>query len=168
MRTSIVPAQITTVEDKIAGNFSMQQALLLGSPLILGFFLALLMPPTGQFVLYKVIIVTIFFIIMGPLAIRIKDRIIAQWLHLIILYMIRPSYYVYDKNSTYLRDYEVPNETISDNKVYMIKSTMPYKHPDIAPQEKLRLEKLTKDTRVNLHFKINRRGSLDVKFTEIE
>lgn len=167
MRISIVPAQITTVEDKIAGNISVQQAFLLGTPLIFGFLLALLIPPTGQFVSYKAVIVITLFLLMGPLAIRVKDRIIAQWVRLIIIYMLRPSYYVYDKNSIYLRDCEAPTKTAEHGDVYTIRSA-PLPSPKINSKEHLRLESVTKDARTNLHFKINRKGNLDVKFTEIK
>jgi hypothetical protein len=39
MRTRVIPAQITTVEDRIAGNLNLTQILLLMIPVILGTYL---------------------------------------------------------------------------------------------------------------------------------
>lgn len=103
MRVSIVPAQITTVEDKIAGNLTVQQAAYLGIPVLFGFVAAILFPPSGEFVTYKIVLIAIVFVLSALLAVRIKDRIIAQWIFLLLKYLARPRYFVYDKNSSYLR-----------------------------------------------------------------
>src|SRR5687768_13535642 len=150
MRISIVPAQITTVEDKIAGNVSVQQAMFLGVPILFGFIIALVFPPSGQFVAYKIAIVLGLFVICGSLAIRIKDRIVAQWLKLFVIYSARPLHYIYDKNSTYLRDTEtmatVPEE---------VEAIQPIKKPiifpnNISPKEFVRLEQFATDVRAGM------------------
>jgi hypothetical protein len=168
MRISIVPAQITTVEDKIAGNISVQQAVFLGIPVLFGFIIALLLPPSGHFVAYKIVITFILFAICGSLAIRIKDRIIAQWLKLFVIYSSRPLHYVYDKNSTYLR--EVENvEVISE----VVEDTKPVKKPvtsslDISPKEFVRLENFATDIRAGMKFEVGKKGELNVRITEVK
>lgn len=168
MRISIVPAQITTVEDKIAGNISVQQAVLLGVPILFGFAVALLLPPSGQFVGYKVVIVIGLFIICGTLAIRIKDRILAKWLVLFAVYSARPRYYVYDKNSIYLRE---TDEDLSELKeveiVSPLKKTEAIKS-NIAPHEFVRLEQLALDARASVKFEVGKKGELNVRITEIK
>jgi hypothetical protein len=168
MRVSIVPAQITTVEDKIAGNVSVQQAMLLGIPILFGFIIALLFPPSGQFVAYKIAIVLGLFVICGSLAIRIKDRIVAQWLKLFVIYSARPLYYVSDKNSNYLRDTE-PIEAASEEAV----ESQPIKKPiitpsNISPKEFVRLEQFAADVRAGIKYEVGKKGELNVRVTEVK
>ena len=168
MRISIVPAQITTVEDKIAGNVSVPQAMLLGIPILLGFIIALVFPPSGQFVAYKIAIVMGLFIICGSLAIRVKDRIIAQWLKLFAIYCARPLHYVYDKNSAYLRGVDTA-EVIPEKVV----EVQPTKKPitttnNISPKEFVRLEQFATDTRAGMKFEIGKKGELNVRVTEVK
>ena len=75
MRTTVVPAQITSVEDKIAGNLSFTQLLLLVTPLFLGISLLILLPPFGVFAVYKIIISSAVTIVCISLAIRIRGRL---------------------------------------------------------------------------------------------
>jgi len=168
MRVSIVPAQITTVEDKIAGNISVQQAMLLGVPILFGFIIALTFPPSGQFVAYKMMIVLVLFVICGSLAIRIKDRIVVQWLKLFAVYYARPLHYVYDKNSTYLRDAETIEAVVEEvvdiqpvKKSSVITST-------ISPKEFVRLEQFTTDVRAGMKFEVGKKGELNVRVTEVK
>ncbi len=168
MRISIVPAQITTVEDTIAGNISVQQAVLLGVPILIGFIIALVFPPSGQFVAYKIAIVIGLFIICGSLAIRIKDRIIAQWLKLFAVYCSRPLYYVYDKNSTYLRDtddMEVATEIIEEAKPVRKPASLTN---NISTKEFVRLEQFATDVRAGMKFEVGKKGELNVHITEVK
>lgn len=168
MRVSIVPAQITTVEDKIAGNISVQQAMLLGIPILFGFIIALTFPPSGQFVAYKMAIVLVLFVICGSLAIRIKDRIVAQWLKLFAIYCARPLHHVYDKNSTYLRDIDTV-EAVTEEAI----DIQPVKKPSvitntISPKEFVRLEQFATDIRAGMKFEVGKKGELNVRITEVK
>jgi hypothetical protein len=168
MRISIVPAQITTVEDKIAGNVSVQQAMLLGVPILSGFIIALIFPPSGQFVAYKIAIVLGLFFVCGSLAIRIKDRIVAQWLKLFVVYSARPLHYVYDKNSTYLRDTETTDVNTEETA-----PIQPVRKPiittnNISPKEFVRLEQFATDVRAGMKFEIGKKGELNVRITEVK
>lgn len=168
MRTSVVPAQITTVEDKIAGNISVQQAMLLGAPILIGFIIALVFPPSGQFVTYKIAIVLGLFVICGSLAIRIKDRIIAKWIKLFVVYSARPLYYVYDKNSTYLRAHD-ESEPVAE----IVEDIQPVKKPitltnNISPKEFARLEQFATDVKAGMKFEVGKKGELNVHITEVK
>jgi hypothetical protein len=168
MRISIVPAQITTVEDKIAGNISVQQAMLLGIPILLGFIIAVVFPPSGQFVAYKVAIVIGLFVVFGSLAIRIKDRIVAQWLKLFVIYSARPQYYIYDKNSLYLRGIEATDASIEDIKVVQPVRKSAITANTISPKEFVRLEQFATDVRAGMKFEIGKKGELNVRITEVK
>jgi hypothetical protein len=169
VRISIVPAQITTVEDKIAGNMSVQQAVLLGVPILFGFIAAVVFPPSGQFVAYKVAIVAVLFVICGTLALRIKERIVAQWLVLFAVYMARPEYYVYDKNSSYLRP-DTSSRVVLDDKE--VSTEMPKKRvvepAKMASKEFARLQRFATDERVGIKYVVGRKGELNVRITEAE
>jgi len=168
MRISIVPAQITTVEDKIAGNVSVTQAMLLGVPILFGFIIALVFPPSGQFVAYKIAIVLGLFIICGSLAIRIKDRIVAQWLKLFVIYSARPLRYVYDKNSTYLRETEMADVVIEETIVVQQVKKPIVTTSAISPKEFVRLEQFATDERAGMKFEIGKKGELNVRITEVK
>lgn len=169
MRVSIVPAQITTVEDKIAGNVSVQQAMLLGLPILFGFVTALFFPPFGQFVAYKVAIVIILFVLCGSLALRIEGRIIAQWIKLFAIYSARPKYYVYDKNTSYLRvaaSAATHIEAKAATTIPQKKITPQISH--ITPHEFARLEQFATDNRAGIKFVVGKKGELNVHITEVE
>jgi len=169
MRISIVPAQITTVEDKIAGNVSVQQAMLLGIPILFGFIIALIFPPSGQFVAYKIGIVITLFIICGSLAIRIKDRIVAQWLKLFAVYCARPLYYIYDKNSSYLRTSEIAEVAVQEETKEAQSSTkQTFVQNNISPKEFVRLEQFAMDARAGIKYEVGKKGELNVRVTEVK
>jgi len=169
MRISIVPAQITTVEDKIAGNISVQQAVLLGIPVLAGFIIAVILPPSGEFVTYKIVIVAILFAICGSLALRIKERIVAKWIALFAIYIARPRYFIYNKNTSYLRDI-VQSQPVETEYVDIV-PTMKKRETNvnkIAPHEFARLERFALDTRSKMKFEVGKKGKLNVRITETE
>ncbi len=57
MRTRIIPAQITTVEDKIAGSLSMTQILIMMIPVGLTAVIYVLLAPSMKLVSYKLILI---------------------------------------------------------------------------------------------------------------
>ncbi len=104
MKTTPIPAQITTVEDKIAGNLSMMQLILLLSPLFLSVFIFAALPDRMNFNFYKVVLMLSSLIIFLTLAIRIKERIVLTWLILLVSYHLRSHIFIFDKNDGYLRE----------------------------------------------------------------
>lgn len=109
MKATIVPAQVTTVEDRVAGNLGFSQLILLAIPVFGGSLLYAILPPTMGISLYKILIVTSFALICGVLSIRIKGKIILLWFVLIMRYRLRPRRYLFNKNSVVFRqDYPEP------------------------------------------------------------
>ncbi|MFA5933177.1 MAG: hypothetical protein WCV81_02830 [Microgenomates group bacterium] len=104
MRTTIIPAQITTVEDKIAGNLNLAQILLLLASLFIAVFIYSVLPTRLHFTLYKLPLIGLESLVCCTLALRIKGRIILNWLFILAGYYFRPSFYLSNKNDTYLRD----------------------------------------------------------------
>src|SRR5674476_179344 len=112
MKTAIVPAQITTIEDKVVGNLSLSQLLLLAAPIFVGSAIYIIFPPNMGAALYKAILVTIIAVAFALLAIRVRGRILLLWVVTIGRYNLRNRYYVFDKNDPYLRDTDI--ETMAD------------------------------------------------------
>jgi hypothetical protein len=167
MRVAIVPAQITTVEDKIFSNISVKQGMLLGTPVLVGFCEALMLQPYGRMVPYKIALSIVALVVCGILAIRIQDRIIWQWLTILTRYCMRPECIVYDKNTMYMRGGHIQQFDESEPKAITVKSVT--KHTRRIPQQEfIRLEQLARDSRAKLRFEVDKKGELNVHFTEIK
>ena len=169
MKTTNVPAQVTTVEDKIAGNLTLSQLLLLITPLFIGSAIYLVIPPTLHLTIIKCVISFLILIVFGLSAIRVKGKILLFWAIVVMRYVIRPRYYIFNKNDLYLRD--IPNkqapalDDFEDNQV--VESPAIFTNT-ITTLEKLHLEKIMADPRAKLHFMTNRKGDLRVHITEVK
>ncbi|MGI6103187.1 MAG: PrgI family protein [Patescibacteria group bacterium] len=98
MRTTIVPAQVTTVEDRVAGNLTIAQLLILMAGFGLMTLVYLFMAPKYHFSPTKIVSLAVIALTFGPLAIRIFDKIVAEWLVLLVRYALRPRRYVFTKS----------------------------------------------------------------------
>ena len=99
MKRSIVPAQITTVEDKIAGVLSLMQILLLSIPVVFLTLVYVLFAPVMSMNIAKWVIALVILILCMILALRIDGKIVVDWLKIILAYQAKAKYYVWDKNS---------------------------------------------------------------------
>lgn len=167
MRSQVIPAQITTVEDKIAGNFSLTQIMLLLLPVLIASFIYAFLPPSMNFVIYKLILAGIFAVLSITLAIRIKGRIIASWLVVLLRYNSRPKYYVYNKNSVTHREVIKPE-------IQAIKVKSEVKEEEISKQintpdikDVLKLRHLLDTTDFNLTYRSGKKGGLNVAFEKV-
>ena len=169
MKTTTVPAQVTTVEDRLAGNLSLSQLLLLVCPVFVSCAIYVVFPPFLKISIVKVTMSVSLFIFFGIMAIRIKGKIVFQWLVLVLRYRNRPRYYLYNKNDSIFRQQVVDSA----------KSTKPVQSPeikkpnilpliDLATPEIARLETAIADPRSNFNFRQNRKGVLSVHITEIQ
>lgn len=100
MKLSIVPAQITSVEDRIAANLNFSQILLLSIPLFLAIVIFFSLPPFGIYSTYKLILVIFLAVIFSSLAIRIHDKLVIDLIKLRLSYFLRPRIYVYQLQPT--------------------------------------------------------------------
>lgn len=103
MRTTIIPAQITTVEDTIAGNLNLTQILLLISSLFINTFIYSFLPARLAFTTYKIPFMVLVFASCIVLSLRIKQRIVLNWLVILATYAIRPHLYLFNKNAEFTR-----------------------------------------------------------------
>lgn len=167
MKSIIVPAQITTVEDKIAGNLSFTQMMLLIAPVAMTGLLFVLLPPFVHVNLAKLMIGGCLFLICAALAVRVKGELL---LHLIVTrvrYNIRPKYYVYDKNDEYLRYEPTKQPVLKTTEVTIPEAVDTYIAQLIGTPERVWLETVIKDPRARFQM-IVKKGGLHVRINEIK
>jgi hypothetical protein len=168
MKTTIVPAQVTTVEDKIAGNLNFTQLLLLVTPVFISGALFAFLPPFMNLRGYKIVISVLIAVVCMTLAIRIKGKILLVWISIIGRYNMRPRYYLYNKNDLHLR--VEPKQKVDvaiDSKAKVNKAEI-VEVDDLPLTELVRLENVVSDPRSKFHFKATKKGGLRVYIQEIK
>lgn len=165
MRTTIIPAQITTVEDKIAGNLSLTQILLLVVPVFWTAILYAVFSPVMKIAPYKITLVLICALVCMILALRIKGRVVLNWLNTIVRYYIRPKYYLFNKQDMFERSIEIsslnsekPAQNLVKNKKIKIKESL---------SESIIIQNLMKDPNYSFSFKSGK-GGLHVAYEQIQ
>jgi hypothetical protein len=172
MKTATVPAQITTVEDRIAGNLTIQQMALLASPVFIDFALYALLPTMLKLNVYKLILMFVITLATDVLAIRIKSKILLFWAITLLRYNVRPRYYVFNKNNTYLRPEiktPIPNNKASE--AATIPSTEQTVQPNahqLSQEDVFKLERILANPSTNLSFTTSKKGGLYVSITEVK
>ena len=165
MKQTVVPAQVTTVEDKIAGNISFKQLLLLVTPVFIGGAMYAFIPPFMGYASYKVVLWVILAVVCLSLAIRIKGRLVIEWLIVKGKYNLRPSQYVYNKNSLLNRRVIVATdeqEVVEETKDRVISI-------DKVEDSKLhKLEQIILEPKADLIFRATKKGGLRVSIKEVK
>ena len=165
MRTTVVPAQVTTVEDKIAGNLNFTQLLLMTTPVFLSGAIFAFLPPFMNLAVYKLAICGILASACLFLALRIKGEIMLSWISLIARYNLRPRYYLYNKNDVYLRkevEQTKETETKPSKKELPVADTL----KDIPVPLLVRLEHAVSDPGSKFHLQQTKKGALGVYIQE--
>jgi len=168
MKVTVVPAQVTTVEDRIMGTLSFSQLMLLIIPVFMGGGLYMLAPSLFGSDIYKYVIIGIVALACTILAIRIKGKILAYWIVIILRYNLRPKYYLFNKNTTTLReDYA---NVVATPKAGAERSNLKErsKLPHLELHEMSDLMAKLENPAAKLRFETNRKGGLYVRLTEIE
>jgi hypothetical protein len=168
MKSTRVPAQITTVEDKIVGNLSLSQMILLFVPIFIAGFTYIGMPPQYGNASYKVVLVLSVALVAGLSAIRIKGRILLAWAAVLLNYNLRPRYHILNKNDPYLRPTpkkEAPQKTEAAAELPQ-KEEQPFT-PQLSVADVVQIEGILANPQAKLHF-TNRKGRLYVRITEVK
>ncbi len=168
MKTAIVPAQVTTVEDTITGNLTLSQLLLLVVPIFAGSGLFVVLPPFFGNAPYKIVLIVCLAAICGVLAIRIKGKVLLFWAIAMVRYNTRPRYYVFDKNDAYLRETEQPGKATETAETTEPTRIAAAPLPQLSTAAIVQVESLIANPAAKLHFKANRKGELRVIFTEVK
>lgn len=167
MKITVVPAQVTTVEDKIMGSLSLSQLMILLLPVFIGAALFAILPPAMGSALYKYLLIGIFAIICLILSIRIKGKIVALWIVTILRYNLRPKYYLFNKNAMTLRaDYADTKQSDTKKEVTVKESKLHI--PRLGTLETARVLATIENPAANLRFETTKKGGLHVRLTEVE
>lgn len=171
MRSTVIPAQITTVEDKIAGSLSMTQVMLLMIPVIFATLIYIILPARMQIETYKIVLVLVVLLFSVILSLRIKGIVILNWLTILLKYNSRAKYYIFNKNDIFLRDIVLPKTHKNKAKLFAkavskneakVKSKLP------LVQDSIRIKNFIKNPNYSLSLKPTKRGGLYVAVNKIE
>lgn len=164
MKTRAIPAQITTVEDRIAGNLNLTQIVLLMVPVFWLMVVYSILPHRMHLSLYKVPLIVFVALLCVTLALRIKGKVVLHWLVILLKYNTRPTYYLYEKNESYLRDIVVPIFKEKPKKLFTrANATQQEKTtPTIVLADLARLENFVTNPKVSFSIRTGRKGGLNV------
>jgi hypothetical protein len=168
MRTTIVPAQITTVEDRIAGRLGLSQLLLLIMPIFGGSATFVVFPPFFAYAVYKAVLITCIAVLCALLAVRIRGKILLFWMITLLRYNMRPRYYLFNKNSTHTREIVLPIDTgdeVVEETVTPVTMLVP--KINLTAAERMQIEDLLANPAANVHITTDKKGELHVHLTEV-
>lgn len=166
-RSAIVPAQITTVEDKVFANLSFIQVALLGVPLLIGLAVTLFCLPFMKLAAYKVVIDALL-LIPSLFAIRRGDELLIYKLVRRVQFNRRARYFTFDKSDGYLRssdekqDLSVAVEAVKEEEI------IAQDVPEIPIADRVRLEAIMRDPQAGLRYVVGKNGRLDVIIQEVK
>ncbi len=168
MRTQVIPAQITTVEDKIAGSLNLTQITLLICPAFWATIVYALFIPRFQLSLYKLPLIILVLFLCLALSVRIKGRVVINWLVTIFRYNLRPKYYVFNKNDSFLRtldlpDFEKKQRNLTRKTVIKEKTKTA---SIVSISDLVKFEGFFANPKYSLSFKSAKKGGLDVAFKQ--
>lgn len=171
MKTAIIPAQITTVEDKIAGSLNLTQVVLLVLALISTVLVYAIFPPTFRFTYYKIPLMVASPSSFLILALRIRGKVLLEWLIVLLRYNLRPQYYLFNKNTMYLRDIvipENPKETASKALKLKEEAAQVNNRKNMSIKDLIKLEQLIADPSYTVSYKFGKKGGFNVGFSEVK
>ncbi|MDO8658747.1 MAG: hypothetical protein Q7K55_08450 [Candidatus Levybacteria bacterium] len=171
MRTTVIPAQITTVEDKIAGSLNLTQIMILMIPVFWTTIVYAIFPAPMQLTLYKLPLVFIVLILCLILSLRIKGKVVLNWLAVLFKYNLRPKYYVFNKNDVYLRDICLPE--IEKRSIHLFQKAPAKKEIQIKAsifgiKELMSLRAFINNPNYSLSLKPDSKGGLYVALEQIQ
>ena len=157
MRTTIIPAQVTTVEDKIAGSLNMTQILILMVPVLWTALVYIVFLPVMKIAIYKIALVLLSVTICGLLAIRIKDKIVAEWLGVVVKYQLRPKYWLFNKNTLTGRNLDLPEVAEPHEAKVFAKAAKLGKEVRISVADLVRLENALGTGKVAVRYQFTKK-----------
>lgn len=164
MKQTVVPAQITTIEDKISGRLSFQQLMLLAGAIFLDFTVYAALPSSMHLSMYKLALLLSITVTACLSAVRIKGKILLSWVITIARYNNRPRRFIFNKNDNYMRyeliGPEVPEKPAEATAKEPIKAAK-----SLSERDRLKLNELL--ARSAVRYSIKKRG-LHVHISQVK
>ncbi len=170
MRTTVIPAQITTVEDKIAGSLNLTQILILMIPVFWTTVVYAILPPRLHLEWYKLPVILIVLILCLILSLRIKGKVVVNWLLLVLRYNIRPRYYLFNKNDSFLRTMDLPKQENKTHKLFKKaykKKEIKIRASTFGIKDLIKLKDYISNPNYTLSLKPDKKGGLYVALEQI-
>ncbi len=171
MRTTVIPAQITTVEDKIAGNLNLTQVLILMVPIFWTTIVYTIFSPAMHIAWYKIPLVLIVLFTCLILSLRIKEKVLVEWLLVLVNYYARPKYYLFDKNDSYLRTLDLPvfeKKVVKLPKLRSAKKESRQSRSLVSVADFVKLEHFIASPKYTVSFKSGKKGGVNVAFEQVQ
>lgn len=167
MKVTVVPAQVTTIEDRIIGSLGLSQILMLSLPVFGGTLLYVSLPPILHAAVYKLVIISLLFAICGLMAIRIKGKILLFWLITVIRFNLRPRYFVFNKRTLHGREqYNHPLKIDEAEDTKPVKQ-MVKKKLSLTTADLVKVYGMLENPAANVYFEM-KKGALHVHATEVK
>ena len=163
MKTTVVPAQITTVEDRIAGNLTLPQIVLLVISLVIGALIYAIVMPKMHLGTIKVTLIIIQFIFLGGLALRFNGKIVGEWLVIYLRFNSRPRRYIFTKNDITHREVIVEKEIKTETNRQAQNTEIKKIDKPLTLLEELHIGKIFDNSDLSISFKPSKKGGLDVQ-----
>jgi hypothetical protein len=168
MRQTTIPAQITTVEDRIVGNLSLTQVMLLAVPMLSTGLVFVALPPTMQLTPSKFFGLVMLAVFCSGLAIRIKGKLLLSWLILRVRYNLRPRHYVFNKNTTTNRNLRILSNELAQLDARPTRPNVRRRALRLTSAEAARTIEAMENPAANLAFTTTKKGNLYVRITEVK
>lgn len=165
MKTTIIPAQITSVEDKIAGSLSFSQILLLIAALFIATAIYAIVPKTFHLSISKVLLIFLVSGITMVLAIRIKGKVLFQWISIIATFWFRPRRYAFNKNDTLYRNI-LREEKIRKVKAHAVKTQKSKLENTVSIADRKSLEDILSNPEQNVRLAFSKKGGIRVSVSQ--
>lgn len=170
MRTTVIPAQITTVEDKIAGNLNLTQILILMVPVFWATIVYTVFAPAMHLAWYKIPLVLVVLFISLILSLRVKGKVLLSWILILLHYHLRPKYYLFNKNDSYLRHLDLPTFEKKPVKLFKFKAAKKQVRQTTHTWnivDFIKLERLIASSKYSMSFKSGKKGGVNVAFEQV-
>lgn len=166
-----IPAQITTVEDKITGNLNLTQIMLLMIPVFFTTAAYAVFPPRMHLAVYKFPLVLVVLVISLTLSLRIKGKVVLNWLVILLTYNLRPRYYLFNKNDVHLRILDLPVFEKKQRKLFKkapakLEEKTPI--PAFALQDLSKLQNMINDPKYSFVLKAAKKGGFNVSLGQVQ
>ncbi len=171
MRTTVIPAQITTVEDKIAGNLNLTQIMILMVPVFWTMIVYTIFSPAMRLAWYKLPLILVVLFACLLLSLRVNGKVLVEWLIVLARYHFRPKFYLFNKNDAYLRTLDLP---AFEKKVIRLPKLKPVhkevKQPSFSSSiaDFVKLENIIKNSKYSMSFRSGKKGGVNVALEKVQ
>jgi len=163
MKTTVVPAQITTVEDRIAGSLTLPQIVLMVMAMVIGSVIYAVVMPKMHLGTIKMTLIAIEILFFGGLSLRFNGKIVGEWLVVYLRFKSRPRKYVFTKNDPSHREIILETDEMKVNEQKNIEAEESAKEEKpLSLMEELNMQKIYYADSLSVSFKPSKKGGLDV------